>query len=302
MTNTLKIAAVVVTYNRLEFLKECIESLRNQTRKIDEIFVINNSSTDGTEEWLLKQEDLTTITQPNSGGAGGFYTGIKTAYEKEYDWIWVMDDDGLPNLNALEELVKHIDDNVEVLNSLVVAKANNNILTFGLGDYVTKEFHKTVLQAKKNKYIFGANFFNGTFISRETISKIGFPQPLFFIYGDETEYLLRIKYFGLSIKTIPKSIILHPLHKHIFVGKGKFFYRINFFNKLGVQFFPRNIIIIYSLYNEFTFRRLIKTYLYDLIGLLFIQKKYSFFLRYIYSIFSGIIILLTRKKRQYDFK
>ena len=81
MNEGLKIATVVVTYNRLELLKDCIESLRNQTRKIDEIFVINNSSTDGTEEWLSRQNDLTTITQPNTGGAGGFYTGTKTDAE-----------------------------------------------------------------------------------------------------------------------------------------------------------------------------------------------------------------------------
>ena len=66
----------------MELLKECIQSLRNQTHKLDEIFIINNSSTDGTLEWLNTQTDLTVITQENSGSAGGQYTGIKTAYEK----------------------------------------------------------------------------------------------------------------------------------------------------------------------------------------------------------------------------
>lgn len=47
-----RIAAVVVTYNRLDLLKECINSIRQQTRKLDEIIVVNNSSTDGTLEWL----------------------------------------------------------------------------------------------------------------------------------------------------------------------------------------------------------------------------------------------------------
>ena len=39
-----KIAAVVVTYNRLELLKKCIQSLRDQTRRLDEIIVVNNKS------------------------------------------------------------------------------------------------------------------------------------------------------------------------------------------------------------------------------------------------------------------
>ena len=56
-----KIAVIVITYNRLKFLKEIIESIRKQTRKADEIFVINNSSSDGTSEWLIGQNDLTII-------------------------------------------------------------------------------------------------------------------------------------------------------------------------------------------------------------------------------------------------
>jgi GT2 family glycosyltransferase len=82
-----KIAAVVVTFNRLELLKICITALREQTRKLDEIIVINNSSSDGSLEWFFEQNDLTLITQQNSGGTGSFHTRIKTAYEKGYDWI-----------------------------------------------------------------------------------------------------------------------------------------------------------------------------------------------------------------------
>ena len=96
-----KIAAVVVTYNRLALLQECITSLRNQTRKLDEIIVVNNSSTDGSFEWLNLQNDLAVITQENSGSAGGQHTGIKTAYEHGHDWIWCMDDDCIASKNAL---------------------------------------------------------------------------------------------------------------------------------------------------------------------------------------------------------
>ncbi len=67
-----KVIAVVVTYNRQKLLSECITALKNQTRKIDKIFVVNNGSTDGTEGWLYQQQGIDFITQPNLGGAGGF--------------------------------------------------------------------------------------------------------------------------------------------------------------------------------------------------------------------------------------
>lgn len=296
MSNSIKIASVVVTFNRLELLKECIGSLREQTRRIDEIFVINNSSTDGTEEWLSKQEDLTTITQPNSGGAGGFYTGIKTAYEKGYDWIWVMDDDGLPKNNALEELTKFISDKIGVLNSIVVNKENEDELVFGLEDSITKIFYSKVTLISEREYIDGACFFNGTLISYDSITKVGFPNKAFFIYGDELEYFLRLKSNSIIIRTIISSVIKHPMQENILVGKGKYFYRINYLNRLGVKYVPRNLMALFYLYNEFTFRRLVKTYIYDLLGILFLQKNILFAFLYIKSIFAGIVFIKQLNK------
>lgn len=74
------VAAVVVTYNRLALLKRCVGCLRGQTALCD-ILIVNNASTDGTEEWLAAQADLLSRnTQPgrcrwlqlrNALGGGG---------------------------------------------------------------------------------------------------------------------------------------------------------------------------------------------------------------------------------------
>lgn len=100
------IAAVVVTFNRLALLQECIAALRAQTRPPDEIIVVDNSSTDGTGPWLDAQPDLTVVRQPNLGSSGGQQTGIRTAFEKGHDWFWCMDDDTIPDADALECMVR----------------------------------------------------------------------------------------------------------------------------------------------------------------------------------------------------
>lgn len=106
------IAAVVVTYNRKELLRQNLNSLLAQTRPVDEIIVMNNASTDGTAEMLareFKYPQITVVTMPeNIGAAGGFHEGMKLAYEKRYDWIWVMDDDAFPYKDALERLTEQI--------------------------------------------------------------------------------------------------------------------------------------------------------------------------------------------------
>ena len=100
-----RIAAVVVTYNRLQLLQECITSLKDQLRPADEIVIINNGSTDGTADWLASQNNITVITQQNAGSSGGQYTGVKYAIDKNYDWVWCMDDDTIPIADALEAFV-----------------------------------------------------------------------------------------------------------------------------------------------------------------------------------------------------
>ena len=44
----MKVAAIVVTYNRKQLLKECLNAILNQTAEVERIIVINNASTDGT--------------------------------------------------------------------------------------------------------------------------------------------------------------------------------------------------------------------------------------------------------------
>ncbi|RYD78583.1 MAG: glycosyltransferase, partial [Sphingobacteriales bacterium] len=100
-----KVIAVVVSYNRQQLLSECITALRNQSQKPDAILVVNNGSTDNTEEWLKDQPDVQFITQKNLGSSGGFNTGISWAYKNGYSWIWCMDDDGYPKEDALENIL-----------------------------------------------------------------------------------------------------------------------------------------------------------------------------------------------------
>ena len=103
------IAAVVVTYNRKKLLKESIEKLLLSDTKCD-ILVIDNHSTDGTEEYIyeyMQRKDIVYLdTGSNLGGAGGFSYGIRKAIEMGYDYVWLMDDDCMVHRDSLTELVK----------------------------------------------------------------------------------------------------------------------------------------------------------------------------------------------------
>src|SRR5262245_34479345 len=90
-----RICAVVVTFNRKPLLAKCLLSLERQSRRPDAILVVDNRSTDGTAAMLAEQFGHLSYLrlEANTGGAGGFHEGMKWAYERGFDWLWVMDDD-----------------------------------------------------------------------------------------------------------------------------------------------------------------------------------------------------------------
>jgi rhamnopyranosyl-N-acetylglucosaminyl-diphospho-decaprenol beta-1,3/1,4-galactofuranosyltransferase len=214
MVNAERVVAVVVTYNRLALLRECVEALREQTYKLASIIVVNNSSTDGTEEWLLQQGDINSVTQPNLGGAYGFYTGMKTAVEEEYEWIWCMDDDGHPRPAALEKLMDFHQQKPCVMNALVCDKEDPDNLVFKTGPYTkTAEISGRIVKD-------AANFFNGTLLHLHIIKAVGLPLKELVIWGDESEYYNRIRYkFGFPLFTVSDSIHLHPAQGGLFYKK-----------------------------------------------------------------------------------
>ena len=54
----MKVAAIVVTYNRKQLLQECLNAILNQTAEVERIIVINNASTDGTEDLFKKNCEM----------------------------------------------------------------------------------------------------------------------------------------------------------------------------------------------------------------------------------------------------
>ncbi|MEO6490915.1 MAG: glycosyltransferase family 2 protein [Ferruginibacter sp.] len=200
-----KAIAVVVSYNRQSLLSECITALRNQTRKLDAILVVNNGSTDNTEKWLQDQPDVFFITQENVGSSGGFNSGITWAYKHGYSWIWCMDDDGYPKEDALENLLLNETGVRSLLNCAVLNKNDKRSFV-----WKTKEF-KTIDEVDSEIIPGIGHPFNGTLLHRSIVEKVGVPRSALFLWGDETEYYYRIvKKYNFPVYTVTSSIHYHP--------------------------------------------------------------------------------------------
>jgi GT2 family glycosyltransferase len=242
ISEDLRTAAVVVTYNRLPLLKECIDSLRKQTRKLDKILIINNSSTDGTVEWLNEQKDLYVVTQENLGGAGGFHTGIKTAFEKGFDWIWCMDDDAEPLHDALEKLLIS-DIEINKVSALCgrVDNVKREVLVTHRGIVNLNKINLFHLHTPTPYDLYTDSTiqidicsFVGILINRKAVEMVGLPKREFFIHLEDIEYCLRLAKYG-KIILVPQSIIIHKeISKSIYSQPKKFLWKKS--NRIPVEF------------------------------------------------------------------
>lgn len=207
------IVAIVVTYNRKELLIQCIERLEQQTCPLD-IMVIDNASTDGTDKIFenVREHIIYCNTGSNLGGAGGFSYGIKKAIEYGYEYLWILDDDTMPTMTALEYFLiknKELKGKYGFLSSKVLWK-DGTLCTM---NKQKRTKWKRIQNFDKSQSVQYASFVS-LFIKAEIVKRIGLPYKEFFIWADDWEYTRRISKQEKSY-FVPDSLVYHCCNSNI---------------------------------------------------------------------------------------
>jgi rhamnopyranosyl-N-acetylglucosaminyl-diphospho-decaprenol beta-1,3/1,4-galactofuranosyltransferase len=241
-----KTLAVIVTHNRSELLRRCLDHLLGQTLPPAAILVINNASTDDTIE-MLQSRGIPFITQKNVGSAGGWHRGIQHALGGGFDAVWLMDDDGFPDAGALAALAPSLDYGVACASSVVVREddparfvfpfpvlgVSNMPIIFGLPRKLA------TLADLRHAAIDGiypfAHLFNGALVSLSAVRQVGNVNRDYFIYGDEVDYFFRLRKAGSVIS------VLDALHFHPDVSKRPF-------SPVKVYYYVKNSLVLNAKY------------------------------------------------------
>ena len=245
----MKLAAVVVTYNRLAQLQVTLARLLAEP--VDHVMVVENAGSDGTADWLATQQDprLHVMIMPqNTGGAGGFEAGLAALRDRhDPDWYVLMDDDGRPEPGALTRFrtaVAGIDpDGIGpgVIAAVVsypdgrLCEMNRpsrnpfwNLSLFlrslrGRHGRARSGFHLTDAELAPDAPAqpVDVTSFVGYFINRGAMQRGGLPDGGLFIYGDDVLYSLHLRRAGVGIMVMPA---LRFEHDCTTMGEG-FVYR-----------------------------------------------------------------------------
>jgi GT2 family glycosyltransferase len=234
------VAVVVVTYNRADLLTGMLDGLARQTHTPDAVIVVDNASTDHTREVLEHAPNLDLAAlhmTDNLGGSGGFHLGVKTAFDRGYDRIWLMDDDVVPAPDCLEILMAQDEACLmsvrEDTHGHLVEKAATH---FDLAHarairpkrrMVETDYGERSLMPERVELHNVA--FEGFLVRRDVVEAIGFPDASFFIFYDDVDYALRAREAGYRIWAIRDAVLVRQLdfsQQHDLAGwKGFYMYR-----------------------------------------------------------------------------
>jgi len=224
MNKTLELGAVIVTFNRLNKLKHTLACYEDQTYPCSEIIIVNNCSTDGTEEFLKEWGKKCTPfvkhilkTKENVGGAGGFHFGMEYALSLNLDWIWVGDDDAYPTKNSFqlfyEYILEHdIDKLAAVCSSVTTIDGKyqfdhrrhiKNGIIWKRVDSIQEEYNKSSFEIDVTSYV-------GSIYNVKALKKCGLCIEDFFIYYDDSEHSLRLHQYG-KIICLPAINVIHDV-------------------------------------------------------------------------------------------
>lgn len=240
---TLDVAAVVVTFNRADKLGRVLDDVLAQERQVDRVVVVDNASTDHTAEVLARYADHPKIEimvlPENTGGAGGFATGMARAYEQGADAVWIMDDDCYPHPGAIGAL---LDGHAAAEDRMgmrlpfacsVVQWSNGDICEMNNAE-PTWDWAKLLVHGQQNVLVNSCSFVSVLF-PRWAITQFGLPLREYFIWFDDQEYTRRLIAAGPGVQVLD-STVTHDLG----VNRGVNFGDVNDGNMWKFEYGVRN--------------------------------------------------------------
>lgn len=204
---------IILTYNKLNYTKQCIESIRDNTSKGSyELIIVDNCSNDGTKEWLKSQKDIITIfNDKNLGFPKGCNQGIKISNGES---ILLLNNDVIVTQNWLSNLTTCLYSSHEI--GAVSAVSNScpyyqTIETDYKTIYEMQNFSKRYNISNSNKWEERLKLIGFCMlIKREVIKKIGLLDEVFSPgnYEDD-DYSIRIREAGYKLMLCNDTFIHH---------------------------------------------------------------------------------------------
>ena len=206
----MKLFVVIVTYNSMKWIDNCLKSIIHSTIKSNIIIIDNNSSDETVRFIKTKYPQITIIESKTNYGFGKANNiGIKLALNKGAEFIYLLNQDAWVEPNTFEGLIKILEINKDYgivspmqyngegtaldynFQYLLSPKNSNNLLNDIILN-VTNDIYPV-------KSVMDAHWM----INTKEIQEVGGFMPLFFHYGEDNNLIHRMNYHNWKVGIAP---------------------------------------------------------------------------------------------------
>jgi GT2 family glycosyltransferase len=217
-----KVLISVLNYNNFECTKLCVQSILENIKGAHEILIVDNNSTDNSFNLIKKTFNQLTIVKSkiNNGYAAGHQKAVNYAFEKKFQFIWILNNDLTVRKNSLEKLIDaYKKKGLGLYGSITLKSENPDVVNFGGStrfntdeplsfnefEGLTLDSYYKSVKLRKVQSIEGSSFL----IPLIVIEKFGFMNQSFFMYGEELDYCYSLWLNKIPSYIVPKSVVVH---------------------------------------------------------------------------------------------
>ena len=222
MPNT-KVSVIIPHWNGIDVLSECLDSLGKSTYKNIEIIVVDNASTDGSQDWIRSNHPNIILVQNNSnlGYAEGCNVGAESS---SGEYLIFLNNDTVQNENWIESLVDflNLNRNVAAVQPKILNYYDRMKFDYAGGcggwiDVLGFPFARGRLflnleedhgQYEKIRPIFWASGTALMIRKKMFIDLNGFDKT-FFAHQEEIDLCWKIHLSGNEVWSVPTSVVFH---------------------------------------------------------------------------------------------
>lgn len=243
----MQIYTIVVSYNGMKWIEECLKSVLNCSIPVS-VIVIDNCSTDGTAEFIKTNfpEVLILEQKENLGFGKANNIGMSYALNQNADFVFLLNQDAFVDKNTIEKLMTISNENTEygILSPVQLDYMGKLLEIYFfrfMANDVSRTFYSDFVLKKELKEVYDVDFIQAAawLLPIETLKKIGGFDPVFFHYGEDDNYCQRVLFHHLKIGVVPDVFIRHDSEKPVVED-------FKLFSERDLNDYKKNIYIKYA--------------------------------------------------------
>ncbi|MBI5852150.1 MAG: glycosyltransferase family 2 protein [Planctomycetes bacterium] len=228
------VSLVISVWNRKQDLRDNLAAIRLQTRKADQVVVVDNCSSDGTPEMVLAEfPEVQLVRMPHSayGACETFNIGFATAHG---DFVGILDDDVVLPPGFVQDM----------LDEFAREPATTAILSPKVVEPEMPDWYRDSPAVNTPRYM--ATFRGcGSMARAVPLREAGWYDERFFIFGNERDLTTRLLNLGYRVKMVPGIEVFHKAPFGMRHGKRSLYFHVRNFWLWAFKYLPWSKVLAF---------------------------------------------------------